>query len=284
MNKMTDLLRAMEPEIHEDYRKINVLAFERETTIALLEEESASARAEKEQAASTIEKLVVELILSNSELVRYKEEVSTLTSELEASKSHNQKLECSLRMLVEAKEGLATQLTETLSALEEVKTIRSSVEKASIQSIEKASESFNAKNSLLSSEVSQAAGDGDSGPVVKIGSYPEIAEFTGKLATLHIKNAKYSGKVFMMEIKENSKLSESVHKVVKEAAFNLNAEVFSIKIGDTYGLFDRFRHPKQIGVMMIRNDRMLRFIHASIVHKERMKPAELVRIINNIAS
>ncbi|XP_074369224.1 uncharacterized protein LOC141710559 isoform X2 [Apium graveolens] len=230
MNKMTDLLRAMEPEIHEDYRKINVLAFERETTIALLEEESASARAEKEQAASTIEKLVVELILSNSELVRYKEEVSTLTSELEASKSHNQKLECSLRMLVEAKEGLATQLTETLSALEEVKTIRSSVEKASIQSIEKASESFNAKNSLLSSEVSQ------------------------------------------------------VHKVVKEAAFNLNAEVFSIKIGDTYGLFDRFRHPKQIGVMMIRNDRMLRFIHASIVHKERMKPAELVRIINNIAS
>lgn len=39
--------------------------------------------------------------------------------------------------------------------MEEVKAIRSSVEKASIQSIEEASESHNAKISLLSSEVSQ---------------------------------------------------------------------------------------------------------------------------------
>lgn len=71
--------------IKEDYRKLEVLAFEMETTIASLEEELASARAEKEQAASTIESLDVEmqslsdkLLMSNSELSVYEEAVSTL--------------------------------------------------------------------------------------------------------------------------------------------------------------------------------------------------------------
>lgn len=50
---------------------------------------------------------------------------------------------------------LFQQLTEALLAMEEVKAIRSSVEKASIQSIKEASESHNAKISLLSSEVLQ---------------------------------------------------------------------------------------------------------------------------------
>ncbi|KAL8089861.1 hypothetical protein AgCh_039355 [Apium graveolens] len=153
---------AFDQSMQEDYKNLEVLAFEMETTIASLEEELASAHAEKEQATSTIESLDIEmqslsdkLMVSNSELVVYKEAVSTLISDLEESKSHNQKLECSLRMLVEEKEELATQLTEALLAMEEVKAIRSSVEKASIQSIKEASESQNAKISLLSSEVSQ---------------------------------------------------------------------------------------------------------------------------------
>lgn len=71
--------------IKDDYKKLEVLAFEMETTIASLEEELASARAEKEQATSTIESLDVEmqslsdkLMVSNSELVVYEEAVSTL--------------------------------------------------------------------------------------------------------------------------------------------------------------------------------------------------------------
>ncbi|KAK1357414.1 Centromere-associated protein E [Heracleum sosnowskyi] len=153
---------AFDQSMQEDYRKLEVLAFEMETTIASLEEELASARAEKEQATSTIESLDVEmqslsdkLVMSNSELAVYEEAVSTLISDLEESKSHNQKLECSLRMLVEEKEELATQLTEALLAMEEVKAIRSSIEKTSIQSIQEASDSYNTKMSLLSSEVSQ---------------------------------------------------------------------------------------------------------------------------------
>lgn len=73
--------------VKEEYRKLEVLAFEMETTIASLEEELTISHAENEEANSRAENLACELQalsdelnMSNTELSMLKEEVSCLVS------------------------------------------------------------------------------------------------------------------------------------------------------------------------------------------------------------
>ncbi|WOG87596.1 hypothetical protein DCAR_0206826 [Daucus carota subsp. sativus] len=216
---------AFDQVMQEDYRKLEVLAFEMETTIASLEEELSTARAEKEHATSTIEGLDVEmqslsdkLVMSNSELSVFEEAVSTLISDLEESKSQNEKLECSLRMLVEEKEELATQLTDALLAMEEVKAVRSSIEKSSLQSIKEASESYNSKITLLSSEVSQVRSELES-------SKEEYKVLMDKLLASE-KNAESEKSWSMEKCQENERLRDEL-KVAVNASQKLQEASFS---------------------------------------------------------
>lgn len=73
--------------IKEDYKNLEVLAFEMETAIASLEEQLAAAHGEKEEAisrnenlASELECLLDKLNISNSELSTVQEELSSLVS------------------------------------------------------------------------------------------------------------------------------------------------------------------------------------------------------------
>ncbi|KAF7135026.1 hypothetical protein RHSIM_Rhsim08G0184500 [Rhododendron simsii] len=148
--------------LQEDYKKLEVLAFEMETTIASLEEELAAAREEKDVTVSRTESLTSDLqtlydklSLSNLELSTLQGEISDLRLCLEESKSHNHELEGFIKTLVEEKEELALQLTEALLSMEEEKAIWSAKEKASIEAIEDKSKSYNAEITLLSKEMSE---------------------------------------------------------------------------------------------------------------------------------
>ncbi|KAG5537103.1 hypothetical protein RHGRI_024518 [Rhododendron griersonianum] len=148
--------------LQEDYKKLEVLAFEMETTIASLEEELAAAREEKDVTVSRTESLTSDLqtlydklSLSNLELSTLQGEVSDLRLCLEESKSHNHELEGFIKTLVEEKEELAMQLTEALLSMEEEKAIWSAKEKASIEAIEDKSRSYNAEITQLSKEMSE---------------------------------------------------------------------------------------------------------------------------------
>ncbi|KAL3533577.1 hypothetical protein ACH5RR_007098 [Cinchona calisaya] len=145
----------------EEYKRLEVLAFEMETTIASLEEELAVTCGEKEDAmlraetlASELHALSEELKMSNLELSTVKEEVSCLKSSLEEYKSHNQNLERSVNVMIQEKEELEMQLTDALLLIEEEKAIWSAKEKASIEAIEVKSKSYKAEVTLLLSEMS----------------------------------------------------------------------------------------------------------------------------------
>ncbi|XP_057506191.1 LOW QUALITY PROTEIN: kinesin-like protein KIN-7O [Actinidia eriantha] len=151
---------SIDQTLQEDYKRLEVLAFEMETTIASLEEELTMTNEEKEAAVSKTESLASELDalsdklnMSNAELNRLQEEFSDLQLCLEESKSLNHKMESSIKVLVEEKEELAMQLTEALLAMEEEKAIWSAKEKASIEAIEEKSKSYNAELMLLSNEI-----------------------------------------------------------------------------------------------------------------------------------
>ena len=64
--------------VQEDYRKLEVLAFEMETTIASLEEELEAAKGEKEQAIARTESLTLELQSLSDELNASNSELSML--------------------------------------------------------------------------------------------------------------------------------------------------------------------------------------------------------------
>ncbi|KAK4835581.1 hypothetical protein QYF36_011554 [Acer negundo] len=130
-------------QMQEDYKNLEVLAFEMETTIASLEEELAAAYSEKEEAISRNENLASELEamsqksnISSTELNELQEEISNLRLRLEESKSNQQKLESTIKLMLDEKEELAMQLTNSLLEMEEEKAIWASKEKASIEAIE----------------------------------------------------------------------------------------------------------------------------------------------------
>ncbi|KAL3632554.1 hypothetical protein CASFOL_025538 [Castilleja foliolosa] len=147
----------------EEYKKLELLAFEMEDTIASLEDELTIANEEKDAAtsraeslASDLQSLSDELSLSNSELCAHKEEVSVLRTSLGESSSHAQEMESSVKHLSEEKEDLSMQFTEALLAMEEEKAIWSSKEKASVEFIGKKEKSFTAEIVSLSQKLSEA--------------------------------------------------------------------------------------------------------------------------------
>ncbi|GER25788.1 kinesin motor family protein [Striga asiatica] len=147
----------------EEYKKMEVLAFEMEATIASLEDQLATANEEKDIATSRAESLAVdlqslsdELSLSNSESSALKEEVSVLRTCLEESRSHVEELESLLKTLSEEKEDLSMQFTEALLAMEEEKAIWSSKEKASFEVIGEKEKMYTSEIVSLSQKLSEA--------------------------------------------------------------------------------------------------------------------------------
>ncbi|KAI3828704.1 hypothetical protein L1987_02813 [Smallanthus sonchifolius] len=149
-------------KLEEEYKKLEVLAFEMETTIGSLEEMLALANDEKQQAVSRSETLMFEaeelsekLNFSNSELQRLEELVSSLRAKLEEATLHNENADSSIGRLLEEKEEMAMQLTDALLAIEEERAIWSTTEKASIEAIKDQSKSYTAEIALLKDAMSK---------------------------------------------------------------------------------------------------------------------------------
>ncbi|KAJ8449786.1 hypothetical protein Cgig2_001442 [Carnegiea gigantea] len=152
----------MQLTLQEDYKKLEVLAFEMETTIASLEEELGAANQEKEKIyarneslSSELEMLSDKLDISNTELNALQEEISDLRLKLERSEASHQKLESQISLLIEEKEELATQLTNALLDLEEERAVWFAKEKASVEAIKEKANAYNDEVGLLSSELSK---------------------------------------------------------------------------------------------------------------------------------
>ncbi|KAJ0716663.1 putative plus-end-directed kinesin ATPase [Helianthus annuus] len=147
----------------EEYRKLEVLAFEMETTIGSLEEKLAIANDETQQAVFRSETLIFEveeltekLNFSNSELQKLEELVSSLRAELEEVVQRNENADSSISRLLEEKEEMAMQLTDALLAIEEERAIWSTTEKASVEAIENKAKSYSAEIALLTDAMSKA--------------------------------------------------------------------------------------------------------------------------------
>ncbi|KAH9606325.1 hypothetical protein KSS87_023132 [Heliosperma pusillum] len=154
----------MQQTLQEDYGKLEVLAFEMETTIASLEEELAAANLEKEELLARNESLSFELEMlsdkletSNSDLTALNEELLELRSKVEISEASNQKIDSQMNQLEEEKEELATvifqQLTNALLEMEEERAVWSAKEKASIETIKDKANIYNDEIKALSSEL-----------------------------------------------------------------------------------------------------------------------------------
>ncbi|XP_021894533.1 kinesin-like protein KIN-7O [Carica papaya] len=151
-----------EQKMQEDYEKLEVLAFEMETTIASLEEKLAMALQEKEEAisrnvdlASELESISKNLDLSSSELTVLQEEVSGLRCRLEESSSDQKKMESSIKVLLEEKEELARQLTNSLLEIEEAKAIWCCKEKASVKAFDEKAEFYHSEIKSLLEGISE---------------------------------------------------------------------------------------------------------------------------------
>ncbi|KAI4348608.1 hypothetical protein L6164_009315 [Bauhinia variegata] len=149
----------IEQTLQEEYKKLEVFAFEAETRINSLEKELTVALDDREELisvneglASELESLTEKLNLSNSELCNLKEEVSTLRQRLEESNDNQENFEKSIKMLVEEKEELAMQLTDSLLELEEERAIWSAKNKDAVQVIEEKEKSNNTQIASLSKE------------------------------------------------------------------------------------------------------------------------------------
>ncbi|XP_022883144.1 kinesin-like protein KIN-7O [Olea europaea var. sylvestris] len=151
-----------EQAMQEDYKRLEVLAFEMEATIASLEEQLSIAHGDKDVAtsrsetlASDLKELSDELYDTKSKLSTLKEEVSALSTTLDESELQRQKVESSLTSLIEEKEELSMQLAEALLTMEEEKALWSSKEKASVKAIEEKTKSYHSEIALLSKELSE---------------------------------------------------------------------------------------------------------------------------------
>ncbi|XP_075637404.1 kinesin-like protein KIN-7O isoform X3 [Castanea sativa] len=151
-----------EQTLQEENKKLEVLLFEYETAIASLGEELDAANREKDEVifrnegiTSKLEALSEELNTSNKELQVFQEEVSALRQCLEESKSNKQKMETSVKKLLQEKEELAMQLSDSLLEMEEERAIWSAKEKASIEAIGEKAKSYNVEIMMLSKEMAQ---------------------------------------------------------------------------------------------------------------------------------
>ncbi|TYH47047.1 hypothetical protein ES332_D11G384100v1 [Gossypium tomentosum] len=161
--KVFDPKKAKAEQImQEDYKKLEVLAFEMETTIASLEKELAAACRDREEAISRSEDLALEfevltekLDISSSEINALQEELSRLKLSLEQSNSSQQGMEASIKSLLAEKEELAMQLTNSLLEMEEEKAIQCAREKASIEAIEEKRKLYDSQITSLSEKLSE---------------------------------------------------------------------------------------------------------------------------------
>ncbi|KAI3897684.1 hypothetical protein MKX03_019187 [Papaver bracteatum] len=125
-----------------EYEKLEVLAFEMETTIASLEEELKAVSTEKEEVlynkdilASELEAMSLDLNSANLEKEVMQDELSSMRDKIADSMLACNKMESTISQMLEEKEELAMQLTNALMDLEEEKAIWSAKEKASIEAI-----------------------------------------------------------------------------------------------------------------------------------------------------
>ncbi|GMH08127.1 hypothetical protein Nepgr_009967 [Nepenthes gracilis] len=168
MSKAFDIKRTrglednFQQTLQEDYKKLEVLAFEMETTIASLEEDLSKANQEKEEFSFRIESLSSELEVLSDELNALNAERSMLHEEnlglrlrLEKSEASHEKLEGELNLLVEGREELAMQLTDAILELEEERAIWSAKEKASVEAIREKADIHNGEVMSLTSKISK---------------------------------------------------------------------------------------------------------------------------------
>ncbi|TKY58157.1 Centromere-associated protein E [Spatholobus suberectus] len=148
---------SLEQTLQEEHKKLEVFAFESETRIASLEEEIKAILKEKEVVisineglTSELEGLTEKLNTSTSELYNLKEEISALKQRLEEFDMNQEKLKSSIKVLMEEKEELAMQLTDSLLEIEEERAIWSAKEKAALLAIEEQAKSNNMQITSLS--------------------------------------------------------------------------------------------------------------------------------------
>ncbi|KAL2318095.1 hypothetical protein Fmac_031971 [Flemingia macrophylla] len=154
---------SLEQTLQEEHKKLEVFAFESETRIASLEEEITSILKEKEEVisinkglTSELEGLTGKLNTLSSEIYNLKEEISSLERRLEESNINQENLESSIKVLMEEKEELAMQLTDSLLEIEEERAIWSAKEKAALLAIEEQAKSNNVQITSLSTKLSEA--------------------------------------------------------------------------------------------------------------------------------
>ncbi|CAN8259873.1 unnamed protein product [Cochlearia groenlandica] len=155
--------RSANQSLQEEYHKLEVLAFEMETTIASLEDELAAERGVKEEVQCRNESLNSEIIAltqklehSNTQLEHLQIDVAELKTRLEGSSSDHIQLETNVKQLLEEKEELAMHLANSLLEMEEEKSIWSSKEKALTEAIEEKIRLHNIKDESLSIDISEA--------------------------------------------------------------------------------------------------------------------------------
>ncbi|KAG7581089.1 Kinesin motor domain [Arabidopsis suecica] len=155
--------RSANQSLQEEFKQLEVLAFEMETTIASLEEELAAERGEKKEALcrnegldSEITDLTEKLEHSNTQLEHLQKDVTELKTRLEGSSSDQQQLETNVKQLLEEKEELAMHLANSLLEIEEEKAIWSSKEKALTEAVEEKIRLYSIQIESLSKEMSEA--------------------------------------------------------------------------------------------------------------------------------
>ncbi|KAL1193950.1 Kinesin-like protein KIN-7O [Cardamine amara subsp. amara] len=150
--------RSANQSLQEDFKQLEVLAFEMETTIASLEEELAAERGEKEEALYRNEGLDLEITAlteklehSNTQLEHLQNDITELKTRLEGSSSDQQQLEINVKQLLEEKEELAMHLANSLMVMEEEKAIWNSKEKALTEAMDSLSKDLSEAKKKLES-------------------------------------------------------------------------------------------------------------------------------------
>ncbi|XP_057548898.1 kinesin-like protein KIN-7O isoform X3 [Amaranthus tricolor] len=205
----------MQQTLQDDYKKLEVLAFEMETTIASLEEELAAANQEKEKLLATNESLSSEIEMlsekfdaSSSDLNALQEELLDLRLKLEKSESSNQNLESQINLLVEEKEELAMQLTNSLLELEEERAVWSAKEKASVEAIKEKANVYNDEITSLSNELERVQNE-----MISLKKEYEALQQSLKYAEEH---AESKMRCSMEKLTEINQLKHALEVVVSE--------------------------------------------------------------------
>ncbi|OVA18500.1 Kinesin [Macleaya cordata] len=212
-----------------EYKKLEVLAFEMETTIASLDEELAATNAEKEEAlirsdilASELEAMSLRLSTADTEIQVLQEEVSSMSIKLADSESSCNKMERSISLLLEEKEELAMQLSNVLLELEEEKAIWSAKEKASIEAIADRAKSSDAELMLLSKEMLEVRHE--------LESFRDECKVLKERLTLSEENAEWERKCRMEKSAEIDQLRLKISEIESEKCQDVRAMLTKARV------------------------------------------------------